>query len=113
MRKSIFFAFALSTAVEANFLAAAVRGIEPVILSVGTVFVAAGFDTQPHEGAHFLGKWTGWRTLLRDLISLSNLEGQKVVRPTEVEDIDAKNKNQINPENAELRRKYKRGKSGK
>ena len=42
---AIFFAFALSTAVEANFLAAAVRGIEPVLLSVGTVFVAAGLDT--------------------------------------------------------------------
>ena len=40
MRKSICLAFALSVVVKANFLAAAVRGIEPMVLSVGTVFTA-------------------------------------------------------------------------
>ena len=47
MRISILIAFALSVVVEANFLAAAARGIEPIILSVGTVFAAIGLDINP------------------------------------------------------------------
>ena len=47
MRISILVVFALSAVVEANFLAAAARGIEPIILSVGTVFAAIGLDINP------------------------------------------------------------------
>ena len=61
----ILIAFALSNVVEANLLAAAVRGIEPVIISVGTVFAAVSLDDQPHEGAHFW--WTeGWKKSYND-----------------------------------------------
>ena len=41
---SIIIAFALSEAVEGIFWAAAVRGIEPFILSFGAAFAALGLD---------------------------------------------------------------------
>ena len=47
MRKYIFIVFALSGVAKANFLTAAVRGVEPIILSVGTVFAALGLDVKP------------------------------------------------------------------
>ena len=47
MKIFIFIAFALSIVVQANFLTAAVRGIEPIILSVGTVLAAIGLDVKP------------------------------------------------------------------
>ena len=57
MRKSICIAFSLSVVVEANFLTAAVRGMEPIILSVGTVFAALGLDVKPkHDLPLFLPK---------------------------------------------------------
>ena len=40
MKKSILISFALFVVVKANFFAAAARGIEPIILSVGTIFAA-------------------------------------------------------------------------
>ena len=56
MRKSIFIAFALSVVVKANFLAAAVRGIEPIVLSVGTVFTALMVKKAPKEPFR-IGDW--------------------------------------------------------
>ena len=47
MRISILVAFALSVVVKANFLAAAARGFEPIILSVGTIFAALSLDDKP------------------------------------------------------------------
>ena len=82
---TILIIFALSILVEANFWAAAIRGIEPVILSAGTIFATVSLDNQQHEDAHFLGKWTGWRTLWNDIVSVAG--GEKLIRPTEVEDI--------------------------
>ena len=46
MRKFAFVAFALIVVVKANFFAAAVRGIEPMILSVGTVLAAFGLNVK-------------------------------------------------------------------
>ena len=59
MRIFIFIAFALSVVVKANFLTTAVRGIEPIILSVGTVLAAIGLDVKPIREASlfdFLGR---------------------------------------------------------
>ena len=45
----IIIAFALSESVEGIFWAAAVRGIEPIILSFGAVFAALGLDAHSNH----------------------------------------------------------------
>ena len=39
-------AFALSSFVESHLMAAAIRGIEPIILSFGAAFAALGLDNK-------------------------------------------------------------------
>ena len=46
---TIIFAFALSEAVEGIFWAAAVRGIEPIILSFGAAFTALGLNVHSNH----------------------------------------------------------------
>ena len=46
---TIIVAFALSEAVEGIFWAAAVRGIEPIILSFGAAFAALGLDAHSNH----------------------------------------------------------------
>ena len=62
----IFVSLALSIVVEGNMLAAAVRGIEPIILSVGAAFAAfSGLDSQSNHGIiHFMD----WDDFLKDRI---------------------------------------------
>ena len=51
----IFAAFALSSFVESHLWAAAIRGIEPIILSFGAAFAALGLDNKPnYDGANFI-----------------------------------------------------------
>ena len=52
----IFVAFALSSFVESHFMAAAIRGIEPIILSFGAAFAALGLDNKLNydDDAHFI-----------------------------------------------------------
>ena len=60
LTRSIFFVFALSIVAEANSLAAITRGIDPIILTAGSIFAAIGFDaleTEPTEVVSFWGKW--------------------------------------------------------
>ena len=47
MKIFIFIVFALSVAIKANILADVTRGIEPIIMSVGTVLAAIGLDVKP------------------------------------------------------------------
>ena len=50
IRITIFIVVSLSVVVKANFLAAAARGFEPIILSVGTIFAAFGlYDKPKHD----------------------------------------------------------------
>ena len=44
MKLFVFIVFALSFVVKANILAAAVRGIEPIVLTAGTLLAAIGLD---------------------------------------------------------------------
>ena len=48
----IIVAFALSVVVEGMFWAAAVRGIEPIILSFGAAFAALGFNVHSNYDIH-------------------------------------------------------------
>ena len=69
--RSIFIAFALSMVVKANFLAAAARGIEPIILSVGSVLAAVSLEaieTQPTEGIYFWKSYTGWPECFKKIL---------------------------------------------
>ena len=60
--RTIFFAFALSIVAEANFLAAVGKGIDPIILSAGSVLAALsldGLETQTTDEIYFdwYGQW--------------------------------------------------------
>ena len=52
----IFVTFALSSFVESNLMAAAIRGIEPIILSFGAAFAALGLDNKLNrdDDAYFI-----------------------------------------------------------
>ena len=66
--RSIFIAFALSIVVEANFLAAVGKGIDPIILSAGSVLAALsldGLETQPTDEVYFDWKST-WQEKFKE-----------------------------------------------
>ena len=64
----IFVSLALSIVVEGNMLAAAVRGIEPIILSFGAAFAAfSGLKSQPHY--NIFDNDYDWDDLLNDVKS--------------------------------------------
>ena len=81
--RSISIAFTLIIVAEANLLAAAGRGIEPIILSAGSIFAALSMeslDAEPSEDPHFwktaLGLWAVY-----DLVPWKKIKdvGEKIV----------------------------------
>ena len=106
----IFVAFALSSFVESHFMAAAIRGIEPIILSFGAAFAALGLDNKLNydDDAHFIRMKNMKKLLgpkgeeeeyledqedLEDQDGMLNLEdGEIEVKPTLIEEYNEKAK---------------------
>ena len=64
---NIFVSFAFSVIVKGTLLGAAVRGIEPIILSLGAAFTAFGIDSQPrHDINHYKWDWNFVCELLKE-----------------------------------------------
>ena len=87
--RSIFVTFILSIVVEANFLAAIGLGIEPIILSVGSAFVALNLDAldaQPPEGLHFWKEIIGLK-VIEGLIPWGKKINEKIKTSEEVKKI--------------------------
>ena len=93
----IFVSLALSIVVEGNMLAAAVRGIEPIILSFGAAFAAfSGLKSQPNYNMNenmsklrmsynIFDKVYDWEDFLNDEIPDVKPENSKVSQVTGAE----------------------------